>query len=63
MWQQNKNELHNQHIATCSHTCTKFYQASLNSFELSQDPNFSGPTDERADGQREGRPIVPSVVA
>ena len=43
-----KKDVHNKHLATCSHT--KFHQASWNSFELSKDPDFSRQTDREMDG-------------
>ena len=53
-------DVHNKPIATLSYT--KFHEASLNSFELSQVINFNGQTEGQTDRQREGKHIVPSRV-
>ena len=42
-------DVHNKPIATLSYT--KFHEASLNSFELSQVIDFNGQTDRRMDRQ------------
>ena len=53
-------DVHNKPIANLSYT--KFHEASLNSFELSQVIDFNGQTDGRTDRQREGKHMVPSRV-
>ena len=49
------NDVHNQPIAICSYT--KFYQASLNLFELSPDLDFSRQIDSQADRQMDAQMV------